>query len=131
MIGHEAFGVQGPASLSTSENQRRCLSYTVVISFPFTNSGAENVTSSSFTGAPTYTMNESHGALLPARLELMKLPSLVGVAPAPTPICALLIGSLSNQPARTPSIVFLSVDMLVLKLNEIVRPSPSASATSR
>src|SRR5262245_42354592 len=121
----------GPVILSTSENQRRRLSYTVVISLPPTNSGPENVTASSFTGAPTYTMNESQGALAPATVALMKLPSLDGAAPTPTPICALLIGSLSNQPTSTPAELFFRVDMLVLKLNEIVRPSPSASCTSR
>src|SRR5215471_5070200 len=128
MIAHDG---QPPDSCSTSENHRRRLSSTVVISLPPTNSGAENVTLSSFTGAPTYTMNESHGALAPATSELMKLPSLDGVAPEPTPTCALLTGSLSNQPARTPVLVFLSVDMLVLKLNEMLSPSPSASVTSR
>src|SRR5262245_59880699 len=128
MIAHEG---QFPESWSTSENHRRCLSYTVVISLPPTNSGAENVTSSSLTGAPTYIMKESQGALAPATSELMKLLSLDGVAPEPTPTCALPIGSLSNQPARTPVVVFLSVDMLVLKLKEIVRPSPSFSGTPR
>src|SRR5262245_23192523 len=76
-------------------------------------------------------MNESQGALAPAAVALMKLPSFEGLAPSPTPSWALLIGSLSNQPVCTPVDEFLSVDMLVLKLNEMLRPSPSASETSR
>src|SRR5512143_2630489 len=100
----------GPLICSTSENQRRFWSYTVVISDPPTNSGAENVTLFSSTGAPTYTMNESHGAFAPATEAQMKLPSLAGVAVEPTPTCALLTGSLSNQPICTPVVVFLLVD---------------------
>jgi hypothetical protein len=86
-----------------------------VVSVPF-----DNDTLASSTGAPTYTMNESHGALAPAASELMKLPSFVAGAAVPVPIIELLSGSLSNHPARTPVVVFFAVDMFVLKLNEIV-----------
>src|SRR5947208_15246184 len=56
---------------STSENQRRFLSYTGP-TMP-----AEFVNAASFTGTPTYTMKLSRGAAAaPASDALMKLPSL-------------------------------------------------------
>src|SRR5689334_19479344 len=61
----------GAVMSSTSENQRRCLSYTG----PTT--PAEFVNAASFTDTPTYTMKLSRGAAAaPASDALMKFPSL-------------------------------------------------------
>ena len=73
-------------------------------------------------------MNESQGALAPATSELMKLPSLDGSGTG-TDADLRVADRVLVEPAgtNTGGGVLVSVDMLVLKLNEIVRPSPSAS----
>jgi hypothetical protein len=79
----------------TSENQRRCLSYTTrpVLS--------EYTQKSSSTGEPTYTMNESRGALTPAAELEMKFPDVTAS------------GSPWNQPVRVVAAVPIAVDMRV------------------
>ena len=55
----------------------------------------------SLTGAPTYTMNESCGAFVPAALLEMKLPAVTAS------------GSPWNQPVRVDGVVLMLVDMRV------------------
>ena len=79
----------------TSENQRRCLSYTGRVT------PSEYTQAPSLTGAPTYTMNESCGAFAPAAELEMKLPAVTAS------------GSPWNQPLRVVAVVPMLVDMRV------------------
>src|ERR1043166_8127195 len=97
----------------TSENQRRSRSYTA----PTVPSACLQLVG--FDGTPTYTMNESRGAFVPASRLEMKLPAVTAV------------GSLSNQPVRVPVVVPKLFDIFVRNLNATVRLVPSFTRTSR
>src|SRR6185369_1369664 len=97
----------------TSENQRRCLSYTGRVT------PSEYTQAASLTGAPTYTMNESCGANAPAAELLMKLPAVTAS------------GSPWNQPVRVAAAVPMLVLMRVRYLNETVSDCAGVIAMSR
>src|SRR6185503_9279952 len=97
----------------TSEHQRRCLSYTGRVT------PSEYTQAASFTGAPTYTMNESCGALTPAAVLEMKFPDVT------------VSGSPWNQPVRVVAVVPIAVDMRVRYLNDTVSDCAGVIAMSR
>src|SRR5512134_3906412 len=86
----------------TSENQRRCLSYTGRVT------PSEYTHAASFTGRPTYTMNESCGAFASADELEMKFPAVTAS------------GSPWNQPVRVAAAVPMLVDIRVRYANDTV-----------